>query len=46
MNAENIWALCKTVGGNERSNHAAIREPTSKSLWIVGGTVNGRLNTI
>ena len=45
MNPENMWTLCKTVGFNGRSKHAAIREPISKSLWIVGGTINGSLHT-
>ena len=43
MNPENIWTLCKTAHSIKRSNHAAIREPNSKSLWIVGGTTNGSL---
>ena len=45
MSAENIWTVCKTVSGNKRSHHAAIMEPTSKSLWIVGGTTNESWDT-
>ena len=45
MSAENIWTVCKTVSGNKRSHHVAIMEPTSKSLWIVGGITNESWDT-
>ena len=45
MSAENIWTVCKTATGNKRSHHVAIMEPTSKSLWIVGGTTNESWDT-
>ena len=36
-NPENIWTRCLHHEGDTRSSHAAVMEPSSGRLWIVGG---------
>ena len=37
LNPENIWTRCLHHEGDKRSFHAAVMEPSSGRLWIVGG---------
>ena len=40
MNAEKTWTQCKHHVADKRSNHKSVIEPSSKRVWIVGGSVN------
>ena len=40
MNTENIWTQCKHHVADKRCNHKSVKEPSSKRVWIVGGSVN------
>ena len=38
--AEKIWTRCKHHETYTRRGHAAVKEPSSKRVWIIGGHVN------
>ena len=40
LNAEKIWTRCEHHETYTRCGHAAVKEPSSKRVWIIGGHVN------